>query len=720
MFDEPLSIATAPKKDSKDWDQGEVTITKLVGWVRNPADKKECGCYVMGSFREERRSLGTLRGRSAVTLDADDADAELREAVKALPYVVLLHPTFSSSADKPRYRIIIPLNRAVQAREYRRIAWKLTTDLGEDKFDSKASLSPAQFMYKPSTQDREHYDSHVLLPGEGKPLADADELLADAPELDDEGDEAQPSNGPATDEQHAKFLDEHDERNDPDFLFDRIATAQVDLQHGAGRNTTTIKVLPQIYRDARAGLYPAREGEAALQEVILGAPGDDFTDEWEHLVGNALGYVLADSRDDLEDVFSATPVLRHIRQAAHARIVSAPALLGYVMARVLAEVPPSVTLPPVIGGEASLNLGVAVVGRSGSGKSALLAVSRALLGGVGLEQSGIERSLGSGEGLAQTYLRWDNRLKENVLIPDPRRIMTVDEIDQLGAAQGRNGATIAPMLRTALTGGQLGQENASADRRRFVQAGVYRLTMLVGIQPTRSDVLLSDADAGSPQRFVWVPAADDSIPDEDEPWPGELDWALPDALTDAAHIEYPDAVKAEIRTARREQMRRDTDGLEGHLMLTRLKVAAGLALLHGDAVITDRWWRLARRVVDASMALQEACRAVLVEENQRDHRFRGRLDADRERGRAEAQDERVIKAAQSIWRKVQKHSVSPKDGNDQKHEPGDGCTARCVSRALRDYSDRSQIRAPAWEYAEGEDWVEGRGDRWFPGQSQPA
>src|SRR5690625_4033441 len=130
--------------------------------------------------------------------------------------------------------------------------------------------------------------------------------------------------------------------------------------------------------------------------------------------------------------------------------------------------------------------------------------------------------------------------------------------------------------------------------------------------------------------------------------------------------------------------------------------------------------RRARRVLDASMALREAGRAGRGEEHPRAPRFRGRPDADRERGRAEAQDERVIKAAQSIWRKVQKHSVSPKAGNDQKHEPGDGCTARCVSRALRDYSDRSQIRAPAWEYAEGEDWVEGRGDRWFPGQSEPA
>lgn len=718
MSTESLAIATAPRKGSKYWNAGEITWDELVDWAENPASDKECGNYLLGTLKGRRRLKGKIVSRSAVQLDADWADEELWNAVLALPFLALIHTTYSSTPEDLRFRIIVPLSRNADPAEYRRIARWLMEKLGSKKFDP-GSIQPERYMFKPSAKDLEAY-RHEMVPGTGE-LLDVDDTLSVAPE--DPGEDPsddRPAAEVASAEEHAEFLEKHTEGRSPEHLFDRLATAQADIQAEIGRNSTTIKVLPQIYRDARAGLYPAREGEDALRQIILSAPGDDFSDEWAGLVGKALGYALADAREDLGDVFAATPELRHIRQAARARMIGPTALLAYVLVRVLAEVPPQVNLPPTIGGAASLNLGVAVVGRSGSGKSATMEVSRELMGGVGLDQAGIERALGSGEGLAQTFLRRDKGRKENVLISDPRRIMSVDEIASLGATQGRNGATIAPMLRTALNGGQLGQENASEERRRFVAAGTYRLVMLAGIQPTRSGVLLNDTDAGSPQRFVWVPGADKDIPDEEESWPGDLDWEMPDAVMDIAYIEYPDAIKAEVRAARREQMRRDTDGLEGHLMLTRLKVGAALALLHGDVEITGQWWRLARRIVEASVALQEACRAVLTEESQRDHRFRGRLDADRERGRAEAQDERVIKAAQSIWRKVQKHSVSPKDGNDQKHEPGDGCTARCFTRALRDYADRSTIRDPAWDYADGESWIEERGDRWFPGQSQPA
>lgn len=191
MSTETLAIATAPKKDSKHWDQGEVTFAELVAWAENPADHKECGNYVLGTLKGPRRNKESIVSRSAITLDADDADAELREDVKALPYVVLLHPTYSSAPDAPRYRIIIPLSRSVLPPEYRRIVTGLMDRLGPGKFDP-GSVQPERLMFKPSTQDEEHYLEHLLLPDKGKPFAEADALLADAPELDDEGDEALP------------------------------------------------------------------------------------------------------------------------------------------------------------------------------------------------------------------------------------------------------------------------------------------------------------------------------------------------------------------------------------------------------------------------------------------------------------------------------------------------------------------------------------------------
>jgi hypothetical protein len=70
----------------------------------------------------------------------------------------------------------------------------------------------------------------------------------------------------------------------------------------------------------------------------------------------------------LEEFWDARPVLRHIRDFARARRVGPWALLGCVLVRVVAAVPPNVVLPAMIGGNASLNLFLGVVSVSGGGK----------------------------------------------------------------------------------------------------------------------------------------------------------------------------------------------------------------------------------------------------------------------------------------------------------------------------------------------------------------
>jgi hypothetical protein len=278
--------------------------------------------------------------------------------------------------------------------------------------------------------------------------------------------------------------------------------------------------------------------------------------------------------------------------------------------------PPRVMLPPVVGAPASLNFGVAVVGNSGSGKSALLAVSRMTLGVS--DQKAIERNIGSGEGMAQTFLYDEasigprgGRVKtgRKLEVGDPRRILVADEVDQLDAISNRSGATFGPTLRSAITGGALGQENASDDRKRHVPEGEYRLVLLVGVQPSRSDALLKDTAAGTPQRLVWVKAADPGLPDSEVPFPGSLDWKLPAPLPD--FINYANHIKAQVKAARRAQVKDEADPIEGHKLLTRLTLGAALALLHGGTYITDEWWELAGVLVDESMEVQVECARVL-------------------------------------------------------------------------------------------------------------
>lgn len=522
---------------------------------------------------------------------------------------------------------------------------------------------------------------------------------------------------PATSAQVEEFFQAHTlTTEDGEFhLLDRVQWAQHLLDAGTGRNQTTIKVLPNIFRDARAGLYPAQDGLSRLQKLIVGEyrlPEGEF----EGIVPRAVGMALADD----DDIFEATPILRQIQQAAHSRTASAPALLAYVLGRVLADVPPGITLPPVVGGAASLNFAVAAVGRSGDGKSTGLEVSRELFGMVGAMQADIERNIGSGEGLAQTFLRYNKKTRENELIPHPHRIIILDEIDQLGATQNRNGATISPTLRTALTGGQLGQENAKRENTRRVPAREYRLVMVVGVQQTRSDTLLGQSDAGTPQRFLWVRTTDPTAPDETVAWPGPLDWNMPD-LSGVDYIDYPDDVKAEVRAVRLVQLRGGGDPNDGHRMLTRLKVGAALALLHGETFITHQWWELAGRLVDASMRVQGECRAILAQETEKQRRNQGRQDGIRQAGAAEFRNERVTKAAEAIARKVRRHMEGT---NEQKHAPSDGCTGRCLSKAVQNFHDikgSPELKDAALRHAEDAEWIQKRGeDRWVSGPSQPA
>lgn len=387
----------------------------------------------------------------------------------------------------------------------------------------------------------------------------------------------------------------------------------------------------------------AAEYERILPEVI--AANEECAGKWTDgriALAEAASVWLPPWQDP---VFDATPTLRHIRAAAHARMQSAPALLACTLVRLAAEVPRDTMLPEVIGTRAPLNVGVAVVGGSSDGKTTVWELSREVLGLVGEEQKSIEKVPGSGEGLIDTWLgppefNFALGVKVRPLIADPRRLFYVDEIGQLGAVKdGRSGSTVGPVLRSMLSGGMLGTENATVDRRRHVPSGSYRAALVVGVHPTASDVLLNDHDAsvGTPQRFFWVGLVDPTTPDADIGWPGDLDWQPPSPWP--ATIEYPDRIKAEIRRIARARRRGEDvggDGLDGHARLTRLKVAALLAVLHGETVITEAWWEMAGVIaLDWTREAIAICRTSLGEVGARRNKASGQASGQRQVAEAE-------------------------------------------------------------------------------------
>ena len=53
---------------------------------------------------------------------------------------------------------------------------------------------------------------------------------------------------------------------------------------------------------------------------------------------------------EMDGFWELTDTLRHVRDFAYARLVGTRAVLGVGMARVVAKIPPTVQLPPWVGG----------------------------------------------------------------------------------------------------------------------------------------------------------------------------------------------------------------------------------------------------------------------------------------------------------------------------------------------------------------------------------
>jgi hypothetical protein len=356
-----------------------------------------------------------------------------------------------------------------------------------------------------------------------------------------------------------------------------------------------------------------------------------------------------------KDFWSARKVLTHVRDFARARRASPWATLGAVLVRTVVVTPPSIVLPPLVGADASLNLFVGTVAPSGGGKGAAVAVAREAVDvGRYVEEAGI----GSGEGLAHLFAR---RVKPKGQEPYVERIayevlLHAAEVDTLAALHGRQASTLFPELRKAWMGEALGFSYADADKRLPVAEHSYRLGLLVGIQPERAAVLLGDADAGTPQRVLWMPAIDPEAPEVPplEPDP----WVLPSSLresttADRTVLPVCAAARQEVDLARLGRLRGNGQGLDAHALLARLKVAAALALLEGGAEVSDEDWQLAGVVLRVSNQARSAVVDSLAVASAAQNRARGLAEGHREIAKAEQVELAGIeRTAATILRKL--------------------------------------------------------------------
>lgn len=360
----------------------------------------------------------------------------------------------------------------------------------------------------------------------------------------------------------------------------------------------------------------------------------------------------------LDEGLWTRPELRTIRAFARARMASPPAVLAVILARVICRTPEWVALPPLIFSPASLNVAIAIVGDSGTGKSGAHRVASEavqLSGGTEFRT----HSIGSGQGLGHAFARFDP--KEGVVRTAYSALLTLDEVAHLAGHAGQNGSTILAELRRFLMGEPLGHLYVDLHKRVEVPAHSYRGAVIIGTQPALAGAILDDRDAGTPQRFGWFPATDptagDDMPDCPEPLAWQAaGWDRRRAVNGLVPLSVCGEAATAIREAHRQRARGEGDPLDGHRLLTRERFAAGFALLAGHAQaegITADDWALAGTL----LAVSDQTRNQVV-----DRLTRARTEQNRQRGEAEAERAAIVgerteqaavqRAGQAITRKL--------------------------------------------------------------------
>lgn len=175
-YDENLSIAIGLNVSSKIWKNTKITWGGLVQKLATPvvttetykrfinATKeeqgkiKDVGGFVGGFLTNGRRDKTNVLYRQLITLDIDFSHENFWwDFTMLFGCAAAIHSTHKSCPEKPRHRLIIPLDREVSQEEYQAIARKVAGDLNIDLFD-QSTFDVNRLMFWPSVSlDMEYY-----------------------------------------------------------------------------------------------------------------------------------------------------------------------------------------------------------------------------------------------------------------------------------------------------------------------------------------------------------------------------------------------------------------------------------------------------------------------------------------------------------------------------------------------------------------------------------
>ena len=185
-----MLIAVGRSRKDTRWHNTEYTWETFLEKLREPyrshettreyramskADKaqaKDIGGFVGGALNGGRRKAEAVRDRCLVTLDLDDAGPDAWENAALWGWTCACYSTHSHTPEKPRLRMLFPLDRTVTVEEYEAIARKVAEYIGFEQLDV-TSFEPSRLMYWPSCPSDGEY---VFREQEGEVLC-ADEVL---------------------------------------------------------------------------------------------------------------------------------------------------------------------------------------------------------------------------------------------------------------------------------------------------------------------------------------------------------------------------------------------------------------------------------------------------------------------------------------------------------------------------------------------------------------
>lgn len=190
-YDANLSVAIGLSVASKVWKNTKITWSALVQKMSEPvvtaetykqfmhATKdeqskiKDVGGFVGGFLTNGRRDKSNVLYRQLIALDIDFSHENLWwDFTMLFDCAAVIHSTHKSCAEKPRHRLIIPLDREVSQEEYQAIARKVAGDLNIDLFDP-STFDVNRLMFWPSvSSDAEYYFEY-----QDGPFLDADYIL---------------------------------------------------------------------------------------------------------------------------------------------------------------------------------------------------------------------------------------------------------------------------------------------------------------------------------------------------------------------------------------------------------------------------------------------------------------------------------------------------------------------------------------------------------------